>query len=308
MQCFVTKRYPFVETHFEKSAMARPIRIEFPGAVYHITSRGNAKQSIFNNTEDRIHFLFLLEQVVHRYNWQCHAYCLMGNHFHLLLETLDPSLSSGMRQLNGSYTQAYNRKYKTVGHLFQGRYKSILIEKEAYLLELSRYIVLNPVRALIVSDPANYRWSSYAATAGLTEMPPFLNPNWILSHFSSNQNAARSEYIQFVKSGIGLSDPWDNLKGQCLLGSDRFVENMRQSLTKNRLKTEIPKQQRFLNRPSLEMLFEQNTETSKKQRNNAIVKAVINHGYSQVEVADHLALHYSTVSRLLKTKMSKLKT
>jgi len=127
--------------------MARPLRIEFPGAVYHVTSRGNARQNIYNNDEDRQKFLSILTLVVERFHWICHSYCLMDNHYHLLLETPIPNLSAGMRQLNGIYTQAFNRNQRRVGHLFQGRFKAIIIEKQAHLLELSRYIVLNPIHA-----------------------------------------------------------------------------------------------------------------------------------------------------------------
>ncbi len=162
--------------------MARPLRIEFPGAVYHITSRGNARLPIFDNFNCKKQFLTILEQVVDRYHWLCHAYCLMNNHYHLLIETIDPNLSAGMRQLNGVYTQSHNRKYKKVGHLFQGRYKSILVEKETYLLELCRYIVLNPVRANIVSCPGQYTWSSYKSTSGL--VVPHHSPIQFLILFS----------------------------------------------------------------------------------------------------------------------------
>lgn len=144
--------------------MARPLRIEYPGAIYHLTARGNARASIFRDDTDRLEFLVIIGNLTEQFNWCCHGYCLMGNHYHLLVETPDANLSAGMRQLGGIYTQRFNRRHNEVGHLFQGRYKSILIEKENYLLELSRYIVLNPVRAKIVADPADYSWSSYAAT------------------------------------------------------------------------------------------------------------------------------------------------
>ena len=145
--------------------MARPLRIEYPGAVYHVTSRGNARESIFLEDTDRQIFLEVLEAVVGKYNWLCHAYCLMDNHYHILVETPDPNLSLGMRQLNGVYTQGFNRRHNRVGHVFQGRYKSILVEKNEHLLELCRYIVLNPVRAGLVSNPGKGDWSSYRSTA-----------------------------------------------------------------------------------------------------------------------------------------------
>jgi REP element-mobilizing transposase RayT len=126
--------------------MARLLRLEFPGAIYHLTSRGNARQKVFFADVDHELFLSTLAAVVRRYNWICHAYCLMANHYHLLIETPKTNLSIGMRQLNGIYTQSFNRRHNRVGHLFQGRFKAILVERESHLLELCRYIVLNPAR------------------------------------------------------------------------------------------------------------------------------------------------------------------
>ena len=127
--------------------MARPLRIQYDGALYHVASRGNERRIIFKDDSDRTAFLDILLKVNKRYNWLCHSYCLMDNHYHAIIETLDGNLSEGMRQLNGIYTQAFNRRHKRVGHVFQGRYKSILIQKESHLLEVCRYVVLNPVRA-----------------------------------------------------------------------------------------------------------------------------------------------------------------
>jgi REP element-mobilizing transposase RayT len=126
--------------------MARPLRLQFPGAVYHLTSRGNARQKVFLTDADRELFLNTLTRVVRRYDWVCHAYCLMANHYHLLVETPKANLSIGMRQLNGIYTQSFNRRHNRTGHLFQGRFKAILVERKSHLLELCRYIVLNPAR------------------------------------------------------------------------------------------------------------------------------------------------------------------
>src|SRR5579859_3715129 len=134
--------------------MARPLRIEFSGAFHHVMARGNARQNIFRDTQDRQAFLAGLKRVCERFDWRIWAYCLMDNHYHLLVETLEPTLSRGMREINGVYTQGFNRRHSRVGHVFQGRYKSLLIEKDAYLLELSRYIVLNPVKAKICRGAA----------------------------------------------------------------------------------------------------------------------------------------------------------
>ena len=146
--------------------MARPLRIEFPSAVYHVTSRGNGRAAIYLDDGDREAFLKVLGEVCRRMRWLCYSYCLMTNHYHLVIETLDNTLSKGMRQLNGVYTQCFNRHHGRVGHVFQGRYKAILVDREPYLLELVRYVVLNPIRANMVTSPEQWRWSSYHATAG----------------------------------------------------------------------------------------------------------------------------------------------
>ena len=151
--------------------MARPLRIEFPGAIYHVTTRSNARKAVFRDDADRDLFLDALGEVVTRFRWLCHAYCLMDRHYHLLIETPRGNLSPGMRQLNGVYTQRFNRRHARVGHAFQGRFKAILVERRSYLLELARYIVLNPVRAKMIKNPGRYRWSSYPATVGAVAPP-----------------------------------------------------------------------------------------------------------------------------------------
>src|SRR4029077_3795976 len=144
--------------------------LEFANAVYHLTSRGNARQGIFFNDGDRELFLQTLAHVVSRYNWICRAYCLMANHYHLLVETPKANLSIGMRQLNGIYTQSFNRRHNRVGHLFQGRFKAILVQRDSHLLELCRYIVLNPARVKSSAKASTWKWSSYRATAGLASV------------------------------------------------------------------------------------------------------------------------------------------
>ena len=151
--------------------MSRPIRIEYPHAIYHVTSRGNAQADIYKNDSDRLMFLETLAQAVKRFGWVCHAYCLMGNHYHLMIQTPLANLGQGMRQLNGVYTQRFNRNHKRVGHVFQGRYKAIIIDGDSYLLELCRYIVRNPVAAHMVAHVGDWQWSSYRATLGLEAAP-----------------------------------------------------------------------------------------------------------------------------------------
>ncbi|VAW68152.1 FIG00759408: hypothetical protein [hydrothermal vent metagenome] len=182
--------------------MARPLRLEFAGALYHVTARGNRQEDIFEEDADRLEFISIFQTVCEQYNWVCHAYCLMGNHYHLLIETPDANLSKGMRQLNGVYTQTFNRKHNRVGHLFQGRYKSILVEKDSYLLELSRYIVLNPVRAQMVRSVVNWRWSSYRAMTGQIKKPAFLEVDWVLSAFGKRYIVLNPVRAQMVRSVV----------------------------------------------------------------------------------------------------------
>lgn len=283
--------------------MARPLRIEYEGAVYHTTSRGNARQGIFLNDEDRLSFLKILSDVVARYNWVCHAYCLMPNHYHLLLETPDANLSRGMRQLNGLYTQTFNRRHGRVGHLLQGRYKAILVEKESYLLELARYVVLNPVRAKLVCHPRAWRWSSYRATAGEEKAPDFLTVDWLLSQFHKDHDVARREYRKFVGEGRGVN-VWDGLRGGVILGTDGFVRKLKPRLREKTFMVEIPRRERLVTRPALEELFSKTKD--KKERNERIYKAVRIYGYTLKEVAEVVGLHYSTVS-LIANKWSATK-
>ncbi len=280
--------------------MARPLRIEYPGAVYHITSRGNAKKSIFRDDRDRERFLEILSSVVKRYNWLCYGYCLMDNHYHLLIETPDVNLSKGMRQLNGVYTQSFNRTHKSVGHVFQGRYKAILVEKESYLLELCRYVVLNPVRAGIVKRPEDWRWSSYISTAGIKRAPEYLTVDWIFGQFGSNREKAEKGYRDFVKAGIKEENPWKNLKGQILLGRGEFIEKFRDLLSGKEKIGEIPKVQRYISRPKIEEIIKKERIKDRRVRNRQIHKAIIQYGYSLKEVADYLNMHYTTISKALK--------
>ena len=167
--------------------MSRPLRLEFAGALYHVTSRGNERKAIYLDEADFRNFLELVGQVCERHNWVVHAYCLMTNHYHLLVETPDANLSLGMRQLNGVYTQLFNRSHKRVGHLIQGRYKAILVQKDSHLLEVSRYIVLNPVRAGMVDNCIEWPWSSYVFTCALQQAPEWLAVDQLLSLFAKTR-------------------------------------------------------------------------------------------------------------------------
>ena len=202
--------------------MSRPLRIEFEGAVYHVTSRGNARQNIYEDDTDRYRFLELLVREINQQRWVCYAYCLMGNHYHLLIETLEANLRRGMARLNGMYSQWFNRRHVRVGHLFQGRYKAILVEKESHLLELCRYVVLNPVRAGLVKHVDQWQWSSYRATAYGGGSASWLSTKWILSQFGTNSAQAQRAYRRFVSEGAGEPSPWEKLGGRYILGVRGF--------------------------------------------------------------------------------------
>ena len=291
--------------------MARPLRIEYPGALYHITARGNRKENIYHGSPDRYQFLQILENTVERYNWVCHAYCLMNNHYHLLIETPDANLSIGMRQLNGVYTQYFNRSNGSVGHLFQGRFKSILVEKGPYLLELSRYIVCNPVRAGFSKEPQGWKWSSYNATAFGKNIPPFLTVDWLLNQFSTDLLTAQQLYREFVQDGLSVNtSPLDKTVHQSILGTEAFATNVQARILKSDTHKDFPRRQRQLVRPALSELMPMPGEMNKRQRNAGICRAHFEYGYQLKEIADHLGLHPATISRIAagKKKMLDLET
>ncbi len=274
--------------------MARPLRIEFAGALYHVTSRGDGRDDIFLADEDRTLWLDVLGHVCERFNWVVHAYCQMGKHYHILIETPDGNLSKGMRQLNGVYTQRFNQSHNRVGHVFQGRYKAILVQKDAYLLELSRYIVLNPVRAGMVRSARDWPWSNYRATAGMSEPPNWLETDWILASFAERKQEARTAYRRFVSHGKNQPSPWEELKNQIYLGSDAFVNTMQRKMGGNRRLSEIPKTQRRLVARPLSWYFEKH-----RDRDTAIIEAFASGGYNMREIGDHVGIHYSRISRII---------
>ena len=280
--------------------MARPIRLEYAGAIYHVTSRGDRREDIYDSDADRECFIKTLGDVCKRFNWVCHAYSLMSNHYHLLIETPDANLSKGMRQLNGVYTQAYNRANGRVGHVFQGRYKAIMVEKQGYLLELARYIVLNPVRASMVRSVSQWRWSSYRATTGQVLNPGWLNTDWLLASFSKRKSQAVKLYKAFVAEGKGQPSPWLQLRNQVYLGSDDFVAQLNALIDGDKELSEIPSSQRRAV-PKALSLYKENASS----RNAAIVEAYLSGGYRLKEVGDYFGLHYSTVSGIVKNHKSK---
>lgn len=219
----------------------------------------------------------------------------MDNHYHLLIETIDPTLSRGMRQVNGVYTQSFNRRHNRMGHVFQGRYKAILVQKETHLLELCRYVVLNPVRAKMAEKPGDWKWSSYYSTAFEGIKPDWLITDWILGQFAQNKKNARESYRKFVASGIlEKTSPWGMLKGQMFLGSKNFILAIKEE---NEGIKEIPKVQRYPTRIRLKELFQD--IKNKPHRNEKVWVAYAQYGYTMKEIADCLSIHYTTVSKII---------
>jgi putative transposase len=179
--------------------MPRPHRAQIADGIYHLTARGNRRQPIFLDDQDRRTFLEIAGIVVRRRGWRCHAYCLMPNHYHLVVETPAPDLSRGMQHLNSRYAESFNWRHEVDGHLFQGRFHSVVIESDWHLLELARYLVLNPVRAGLCETPGQWAWSSYGPALGISEQPAFLTLDWLLGRFGSEPDRARSAFARFVE-------------------------------------------------------------------------------------------------------------
>lgn len=243
----------------------------------------------------------MLAQVCERYHWVCHSYCLMSNH--LLIETPESNLSQGMRQLNGVYTQRFNHSHRRVGHVFQGRYKAILVQKETYLMELARYIVLNPVRAGMVRFAKDWPWSSYRATAGFVNCPPWLMIDWLLAGFAQRKSRAIEKYRAFVEGGKGQSSPWQSLKNQIYLGNETFVDDMQCKMAADVNLDEVPSSQKRQVAKSLDYYASLSSE-----RNACIYQAYLSGGYSMVEIAKYFGLHYSSVSKIIKRAEANFKT
>lgn len=272
--------------------MARPLRLELAGALYHVTSRGDGREDIYLDENDRLMWLEVLGQVCQRFNWRCHAWCQMSNHYHLVLETPEANLAQGMRQLNGLYTQRFNRAHERVGHVFQGRYKAILVEKDTYLLELARYVVLNPVRARMVRSARAWSWSSYRAMTGAEAAPAWLERDWLLGQFATQRRRAIERYVEFIDaSGAPI---WENLRGQIYLGSEAFVERMQKKSEKADV-TEIPRlQRRPLAKP---MDYYRKRHRDAKA---AMAAAYASGDYTMQQIAKAFGVHYATVSRAVK--------
>ena len=238
--------------------MARPLRITFPGAFYHITSRGNERKNVFKSKRDREKFLEYLESATQRYDAVIHVYCLLDNHYHLLLETPSGNLSQIMRHINGAYTTYFNVKRKRSGHLFQGRYKAILVDADEYAKELSRYIHLNPVRAKMVETPEDYDWSSYQYYIGRKKPPAWLTRDFILGYFSKKVATAQQGYHGFVSELVHeqYDSPLAETTSSTLLGSPDFIAFIREKyLAGKKPDKEIPALQELHAKISIQDIF-----------------------------------------------------
>jgi len=237
--------------------MARPLRIQFPGAFYHITSRGNERRPIFSADRDRQKLLSLLSEAIHRFHLSLHTYCLMENHYHLLLETHEPNLSLAMHFLNSAYTSYFNLIHQRSGHLFQGRYRAILVERDPYALVLSRYVHLNPVRAGLCRTPEDYFWSSYQAYLNPKNKPPWLETSFLLAYFGSQEKEARKRHREFVEEGVErkVPNPLVGVISGVLLGGEEFIDRVREKVFPGAGQDrDLPALRQLRKRPSLEEL------------------------------------------------------
>jgi putative transposase len=276
--------------------MTRPLRVELAGGLYHVTSRGNCQEEIYRSAADRLMWLDLFGEVCTRFNWICHAWCQMTNHYHLVVETADANLSAGMRHLNGVYTKRFNRCHGRVGHVYQARYKAILVEKDAYLLALARYVVLNPVRARMVTEPGAWPWSSYRAMTGDAPVPPWLRTDWILAQLASAREPAVAAYAAFVQAGMSAAPIWNELRGQIYLGREQFVERL-QRYTNDAMLCEVARVQR---RPLAQPI--EYYRHAHKDPHAAMAAAYASGDYSMRQIADAFGVHYATVSRAVRAR------
>jgi REP element-mobilizing transposase RayT len=274
--------------------VARPLRILASNALYHVMARGNARMTIFCDDRERLRFLALLACIVERFCVRCHAYCLMPNHYHLVIQTRDPNLSRAIQYLNGVYAQWWNRRHARVGHVMQGRFKAQLVQEEGYFLRVCRYVVLNPVRAGLVAHPSEWAWSSYAATEGSVPRLAFLHVDAVLG--GADTVASRMAYRRFV-----LADDDDGViraavRDETLtIGDEAFAARFRSEIDEADV-TEVPRRIRRTGRLTLDELFKEIPD--RQVRNQRIAEARERYCYTLREIAAHLDLHYASVSRI----------
>lgn len=273
--------------------MTRPLRLEFAGALYHVTSRGDRRKEIYRDNTDRNAWLHVLGLVCQRHRFAVHGFCQMTNHYHLLVETAEANLSQGMRQLNGLYSQHFNRRHRLVGHLFQGRYKAILVQKENYLLALIRYIVLNPIRARMVSSLDAWHWSSHHYYSDEAAPPCWLETDWLLRQFGAKRNDAVAAYHRFVLAGMDAPSPLACIRHQVLLGNEAFVTAQQQSQRSGELKEAVMAERRAVALPLAAY------RGSYANRDEAMARAYLSTAYTMPQIAAAFGVSTRTVSRAL---------
>lgn len=236
--------------------MARPLRIQYPGALYHVISRGNARGRIVRDDADRVKRLDWLRRTVETYGWRLHAFVLMSNHEHLFVQTPEANLAGGMQYLNGSYTSYFNRRHRRSGHLFQGRYRGHLIEEEGYFLEVSRYLHLNPVRARLVARPESWRWSSYAGYRQASQTLPWVTYRSVLGEFGASEVQARRAYVRFVRAALegGTQSPFASAVGGLLLGSAAFAVRIKALLGDRPVDKSLPQLEQLRPRVAIDKI------------------------------------------------------
>ncbi len=250
--------------------------------------------------DDRGVFLNVIDNVVERFGWLLHSYVLMDDHYHLVVEVPGANLSKGMRQLNGVYTQHFNRRHDVEGPIFKGRFRSVLFEKKGYLLPLCRHVVLNPARTGAGKAFKSYRWSSHRAMSGDIRKPEFLTTGSVLGHFGKREKDCQIKYCQYVSEGIDADSPLDQRSQQVLLGSSRFLSQMQPILNGEKMAKRGPKQAR--RRRSLNALFKNIEARTRVERNELIRRAHVEYSYTLMEIGEHLGLHYTTVSKVVNSR------
>lgn len=275
--------------------------MEFPGALHYVTAQGNARGNICLDDGDREQFLTLLAEVVRTHGWTCHAWCLLEDHYHLMIETAEPNLGRGMRQLNGVYTQRFNRAHDRTGHVFQGRYKAVLVERGPYWLELARDVVLTPVRAGLVMAAAKWRWSSYRVTADTDPRPKDdpdpTWPDWILRQLGGEDRLARAAYRDYVDAAATAAAARDfdkPIRTGPVLGSQAFIEKLKTRYDVRDRETGLLGRGRA--RPSMQTLRDRHGE-----RGAWMTVAHDRHGYTLAEIGAATGLHYSSISKIIST-------
>ncbi|HEY1150718.1 MAG TPA: transposase [Pseudoduganella sp.] len=272
--------------------MTRPLRIQYPGAIYHVTSRGTRRAAIYREERDYHIWQDLLGETAARYNFGVHAFCQMPNHFHMLVETADGNLAQGMRHLNSRYAQRFNHRYRSCGPVLQGRYDSVLIEHQSQLLEVARYVVLNPVRARLVRHEAEWKWSSHHYLLGRRPAPTWLMSRWLLAQFGRKAAKAIAAYVRFIEQGHGRPDPLAMARSQVVLG--RTPDEPALAASDARLKGTSKRARRTLAASLAEYAARY------PERNEAMARAYFTTVYSMREIAEFFGVSEKTVSRAVR--------